>query len=236
MALDQLTDQEKEALAIGERLEQQEQERDQHIYQDAREGEQESLQFAGKFRTVDDLEKAYLELQKKLGSTTPDEPSNEPVDETSNEPADEPTDEPAEVRREEEGRREQEEAKPQLSQEEARSILDAVGGQEAYNQMIEWGKENLTEADQTAYNEVLATANASAIRLATEGLMARYRANADFQGATVKGRPGSSEPGAKPYRSRAEVNAAMSDARYDSDPAYRQDVMARLAASPDDLL
>jgi hypothetical protein len=72
--------------------------------------------------------------------------------------------------------------------------------------------------------------------MATEGIMARFLANADFQGKPVRGRPGSSEPGAKPYRSRAELNAAMSDYRYETDPAYRSDVMSRLASSPDDLL
>lgn len=237
----ELTDQEKEALAIGQRLEDQEQERDKRIYQEAQEGEQESLQFAGKFRSVEDLEKGYLELQKKLGqgaskneqstTTTTDEESNE-------EPAESSTEEPEEGLRDQEGRGDQEEEapKPTLTPEEANGIIEAVGGQEAFNRMIEWGKEGLSGADQQAFNEVLATANASAIRLATEGLMARYLANADFQGSPVKGRPGSTEPGAKPYRSREEVNAAMSDRRYDVDPAYRQDVMARLAASPDDLM
>ena len=33
------------------------------------------------------------------------------------------------------------------------------------------------------------------------------------------------------YRSQAELVAAMSDRRYDNDPAYRQDVIAKLERS-----
>jgi hypothetical protein len=239
MPLDQLSDQEKEALAIGERLEQQEQERDKFTYEEAHATEQETLQFAGKFRTVEDLEKGYLELQKKLGSKETEKP--EPTEETTEEETDEqqqtqPEQDEVQGREEETRKPEAREEVPQLTKEDEASILQAIGGQEAYNSMIAWGAENLSEADRDAYNQVLASGNAPAIKLATEGLMARYLANADFQGQPVRGRPGSSEPGAKPYRSRAEVNAAMSDYRYEADPAYRNDVMARLAASPDDLL
>lgn len=233
----ELTAQEKEALAIGESLERQEQERDQRVYTEARETEQKSLQFAGKFRSAEELEKAYLALEKKLGQPrNTAEPTEEPTeDEEQTDETEERLADPADEVREQEGRSADQEA-PQLSQEDAKVILDSVGGQERFDAMIAWGNENLPEADQQAYNQVLATGNAAAIKLATEGLMARFQANADYQGSLVKGRPGSSDPGAKPYRSRAEVNAAMSDYRYEVDPAYRNDVMARLAASPDDLL
>jgi hypothetical protein len=230
MSIEQLTDQEREALEIGERLEQQEQERDQRIYDEARETEQEGLPFAGKFRSAEDLEKAYLELEKKLGQPkdqTPDTEEEQPDEAESYE---------SQVQEEGEGDQEEEPPAPQLSEEDAQAILDSVGGKEAYDAMVAWGAENLPQEDQDAYNEVLASANPAAIRMATEGIMARFLANADFQGKPVRGRPGSSEPGAKPYRSRAELNAAMSDYRYETDPAYRSDVMSRLAASPDDLL
>ena len=35
------------------------------------------------------------------------------------------------------------------------------------------------------------------------------------------------------FRSQQEVVAAMGDRRYDNDPAYRRDVMEKLARSPD---
>jgi len=230
MSIEQLTEQEREALAIGERLEQQEQERDQKIYEEARETEQEGLPFAGKFRSAEDLEKAYLELEKKLG-----QPKDQTTD-TEEEQPDEDESYESQVQEEGEGDQEEEPPAPQLSEEDAQAILDSIGGKEAYDAMVAWGSENLPQEDQDAYNEVLASANPAAIKMATEGIMARFLANADFQGKPVRGRPGSSEPGAKPYRSRAELNAAMSDYRYEVDPAYRSDVMSRLAASPDDLL
>ena len=240
MALDQLTDQEKEALAIGERLEQQEQERDKNIYEEARATEAEGTLYAGKYRSAEALEKAYLELQKKLGSKATESDTDEPTEDTTEEPTEEtaePTEEPpASPDKGDQEAAPDPESKPELSQRDALDIVDSVGGKDAYDAMIAWGSENLPESDQEAYNQILATGNVAAIKLATQGIAAQYRAKADVQGNLVKGRTGSSEPGAKPFRSRAEVNQAMSDYRYDSDPAYRNDVMARLAASPDDLL
>lgn len=230
-----LTDQEKASLAEGERIAQGEEAQVSDTYEKAREAEGAELQFAGKFRTAEDLEKAYLELQKKLGKpkeeeeTPPAEEEEEPVAEEGTPPdapqvAEEAPSEEPEV-----------EESPSLSDEDAEAILEAVGGRQAYDAAIEWAGDNLSEAEQEGYNRILATADPYAIQLATEGLMSRFRANADFQGKLVNGRPGGGE-GAKPYRSRAEVQAAMTDPRYDSDPAYRNDLMARLAVSDDDLL
>ena len=41
-------------------------------------GEEEAKQYAGKFENADELEKAYLELQKKLGSDDEEKSDDEP--------------------------------------------------------------------------------------------------------------------------------------------------------------
>jgi hypothetical protein len=253
----ELTPAEKESLAIGERLEQQEREQSTRAYKDAQETEQNSLQFAGKFRTAEDLEKAYLELEKKLGQPKDKTESTPQTESSDDDASDEQRGQDGQESSQESGQDQGQDQGPaqdqgsdqgpgqdeqgdqeavQLTQEDANAILESVGGQASFDAMITWGNQNLPEADQEAYNAVLASGNVSAIKLATEGLMARFRANADFQGSPLRGRPGSTEPGARPFRSRQEVAAAMSDRRYERDPAYRSDVMARIAVSPDNLL
>ena len=63
-------------LEIGGKLQTQEEEIRQETYDKARKDAEAELNYAGKFKSAEDLEKAYLELQKKLGQkeeTTPEE-------------------------------------------------------------------------------------------------------------------------------------------------------------------
>lgn len=55
------------ALEVGEKLINQQEEAAAAGYQKAREDEASELRYAGKFKSAEDLEKAYKELQKKLG-------------------------------------------------------------------------------------------------------------------------------------------------------------------------
>jgi hypothetical protein len=49
-----------------------------------------------------------------------------------------------------------------------------------------------------------------------------------MEGELIQGKPARSTD---VFRSQAELVRAMSDPRYDSDPAYRQDVIAKLEQS-----
>ena len=85
---------EAKALAEGERLIEQQQKAQELTYEQARLQEESQARFAGKYKSAEELEKAYLELQKKLGEPKQDQPSYEDTDEsTSEEPveADEET-------------------------------------------------------------------------------------------------------------------------------------------------
>jgi hypothetical protein len=54
-------------LELGEKLQQEEEARDTRKYEQAREEAEAELRYAGKFKSAEDLEKAYKELEKKLG-------------------------------------------------------------------------------------------------------------------------------------------------------------------------
>lgn len=60
------------ALEMGEKLIAAQEEAAAAQYQKAREDEQSELRYAGKFKSAEDLEKAYKELEKKLGQPKPD--------------------------------------------------------------------------------------------------------------------------------------------------------------------
>lgn len=68
---------EAKALAEGERLVAAQEAAQEQTYEDARKAEEDSSRYAGKYKSAEELEKAYLELQKKLGERSGEEASEE---------------------------------------------------------------------------------------------------------------------------------------------------------------
>ena len=175
-------------------------------------GEQPLL--AGKFKDPQALEQAYVELQKKLGEprdevqTTEDE--GEPA---KDEPEAEATDDDPEG----------------LSEEQAKMLMDMVGGDKAYQSMLEWASQNFSKEEVEMYDGVMESGNANSIYYAIQALQARYNDSVGSDGQTLTGRGAADSDDS--FKSQAELVAAMSDPRYDRDPAYRQDLMRRLENS-----
>lgn len=107
----------------------------------------------------------------------------------------------------------------------AQSMYATVGGEEAYDNMINWASENYSEAEIDAYNAAI-NQSPEAQKFALESLKARYSAaNGGTEPNFVKG---SSKKTSAGFRSTAEMVKAMSDPRYKNDPAYRADVENRV--------
>lgn len=110
------------------------------------------------------------------------------------------------------------------------SVYSTVGGEEAYETMLEWARDTLNDAEISAYNQAVNSGDMNMTMLAVKGLNARYRAENGAEparqigGETAKG-------GADVYRSLAELQKDMSDPRYAKDPAFRRDVENRLGRS-----
>ena len=176
-------------------------------------GEQPLL--AGKFKDPQALEQAYVELQKKLG-----EPRDEvQTTEDAGEPAEE---EPAE-------QNEEPDSAESLSEEQAEYLMDMVGGDKAYKSMIEWAGQNFTKEEVSMYDGVMESGDPNAIFFAVQALQARYSDNVGSDGQLLTGK--GAENTDDSFKSQAELVAAMSDPRYDKDPAYRQNLMRRLENS-----
>lgn len=231
---------EQEALALGE----------------AAAAEQQQL-LAGKFKDAEALEKAYLELQSKFSSrqeeSSEEDDNVEPQEEgdTSSSILDalwedaqsgelsEATKQqlakmnPAEVAAEYLKYRQQVEAntapEADISDQEVAELRGIAGGDEAYQEMIAWAAENLSPKDIQRYDNVIASGDYDAISFAVQALSSKYSEAMGVEGQLFKGKPASNTRDV--FRSQAEVVEAMSDARYDRDPAYRQDVFAKLERS-----
>ncbi len=171
--------------------------------------------FAGKFKDPQALEQAYVELQKKLG---------EPRDEV---PTPEDEGEPAEAESEAEADDDGEEEL--LSDEQAEMLMDMVGGQKAYQSMLEWAGDNFSQEEIEMYDGVMGSGNPNAIYYAVQALQSRYNDAVGSDGQLLTGRGAQDTDDS--FKSQAELVAAMSDPRYDRDPAYRNDVMRRLENS-----
>ena len=182
---------------------------------EANESEQQQL-LAGKFDSPQSLEKAYLELQKKLG---------EPRDEVQ---ATEDEDEPAETDSEESEETEEADSE-QLTEAQAQELFKMCGGEKTYQDMMRWAADSLSKEEISMYDSVMGSGNASSIYFAVQALSNKYTDAVGSEGQLLTGR-GSAESNAV-FRSQSELVQAMSDPRYDSDPAYRSDVMAKLENS-----
>lgn len=107
-------------------------------------------------------------------------------------------------------------------------MYNIVGGQEDYNNMVSWAADTLPESEIDAFNATMTSQNPDMIRLAIQGLNARYRSEAEP--SLLQGGTGTVSSGGR-FESNAELTAAMSDPRYSKDPAYRQQVADKLARS-----
>ena len=232
-----LNSDEQDSLAVAESLE-----------QEQGRGEQQLL--AGKFKDTQALEQAYVELQKKLGNQ-----SSEGTEETSSQEesstsllddlweqaqADDYNEDtlnqlakadPNDIAKMYLDYRSKAEAdKPQvgMTAEYADSLRNSVGGEQQYNEMLGWAGQNLTDQEIESYDAIMDQGDPAAAYWAVQALSYRYRDANGVEGDLVQGKP----PGAgDTFRSQAEVVQAMSDPRYDKDPAYRRDLMRRLENS-----
>jgi hypothetical protein len=107
-------------------------------------------------------------------------------------------------------------------------MYDVAGGGEQYAQMVQWAADNLPDNEVNAYNATMESGDPNMIRLAVQGLNARYRSEAEP--TLMQGGTGAVSSGGR-FESTAELTAAMGDPRYAKDPAYRQSIADKLAKS-----
>ena len=252
-----LTEAEQESLKVGEEME----------------AQQEQL-LAGKYRSAEDLEKAYVELQRKLGEESNQD--NETTNESEVQESDEVSEEKEETKEDSpalalvnEAAAEYWDNDKTLSEEtinklgemsgqdllaaylqaqkanpidqnvqtdpvdlttnDIAEVKSAAGGEKEYGELVQWAADNLERSSVEAFDELVSSGNVGAIKLAVAGLKAQYENVNGYEGTMLSGKPPSTSTDT--FRSQAEVVSAMSDPRYEKDPAYRQDLMEKLERS-----
>jgi aspartokinase len=233
----ELSTEELDSLEVGERL-----------------AEQENELLAGKYRSAEELERGYLELQKRLSGK--EEPEVEKAPQQEEEVPTEDTGElydvilesyrtgewTSEVVNYVEGmhpvdvanmflsnQQAQQQSTPQATEADIEQIQQAVGGSDEYQSMIQWAGQNLSEQEVAMYDTVMDRGDPIAMFFAAQALNARYQDAVGYDGEMLTGSAPRNTGDA--FRSQAELVAAMSDPRYDKDPAYRADVADKLERS-----
>ena len=117
----------------------------------------------------------------------------------------------------------------ELTQENIGQLKGVVGGEESYKSMMQWAGENLSENEQKMYDNVMDQGNPLAAYFAVQALAYRFNDSKGVDGKMLTGKASKAEGDV--FRSQAEVVRAMSDTRYDKDPAYRQDIYDKLERS-----
>jgi hypothetical protein len=112
------------------------------------------------------------------------------------------------------------------AQNEAYSITD---GKEGYEAMSNWAKANLSAEELANYNTQVNSPISKVREMAIRGLHAQFSADSGDGKPLVHGGATTGNTGG--YSSRAQMIAAMQDSKYQSDPAYRAEVEAKLARS-----
>ena len=109
-------------------------------------------------------------------------------------------------------------------------LVDPIGGEEAYAEMIEWARTNLSEPEISAYDKIMMEGDLTQKALVVQGLSARYSKDNPTAPSLIQGEAGPSNVSSS-YESWDQVKQAMRDPRYQSDPAYRNKVTQRLDVS-----
>lgn len=110
------------------------------------------------------------------------------------------------------------------------AIKTEVGGDERYTDMVTWAKANLSPGEIDAYNVAVSSGNPDQAKLAALGLAAKYEKAVGSEPQRVIGGQKAAADG-DVFESMAQVTAAMKDQRYKDDPAYRAKVQSKLARS-----
>lgn len=209
---------------------------------------QDPPKLAGKFTSQADLEKAYLELEKKLGAPQPDASKGELTEDKAaalvqsagldvnamsahfaqNGSLSEDHYAALEKAGIPKAFVDQYIEGVQASANQAKeSILGKVGGEEQFQAMAQWAKASLTAAELDAYNKAVDGNDLLAAENAVLGLAYRYQSEMGKAPKLVGGQ----SAGTSSFQSVAQLVEAMKDPRYAKDPAYRRDIEQRLAAS-----
>jgi Phage T7 capsid assembly protein len=115
-----------------------------------------------------------------------------------------------------------------LAQLRANEVFEMAGGEENYQDMLEWASTTYSAEEQAAFDSAI-EGEAAGLQMAIRDLQSRYaNENGNERSLLTGGREGNASQG---YASWAEATTAMKAPQYKTDPAYRAAVEKKLASS-----
>jgi len=221
---------------------------------------------AGKYKDAQELEKAYVELQKKLGDKGTEDSSEARDTKQVESEEDQQEEEEADVDASQDGildelweqatgdkysdetldelskmdavdiadmhlryRDKVEQSQPQITEQQVTELKNVVGGDQQYGEMLQWAQESLNPQEIQMFDAVMERGDPLAAFFAVRSLAYRYEDSLGVDGKMVTGTAPRGD--GSQFNSQAEVVEAMSDPRYDRDPAFRQKIMKKLERS-----
>ena len=116
-----------------------------------------------------------------------------------------------------------------IGDQQTSTVKNMVGGDEAYTEMAEWAASNMSDGEKKAYNTAVNSKDMDTVKLAVDGLKAKYESANGSEPSLTQGR--ATPTPEQGYASWAEVTQAMSDPRYAKDPAYQAMVKNKISNS-----
>jgi hypothetical protein len=116
-----------------------------------------------------------------------------------------------------------------LASQMANEIKSTVGGDEVYQEMVDWASSNMTEGEKQAYNKAVNSSDKETVKLAVNALKGQYERANGTEPTLMSGRATPTvEQG---FKSWAQVTEAMTDPKYAKDIAYQQEIKNKLQNS-----
>ena len=202
-----------------------------------------------KFKSGEDLAKAYTELEKAYSGSNPTqeeqspEPTKEAIEQQTGMSLDPFYDEFAQngslsddsyEKLNETGLSRELvdsyiEGQMALADQSVSEIQNSVGGEQQYKSIIQWASENLADSEINTFNKQIEEGTIDEAKFSIKALESRYKLANGVEPNLVQGDKVGA--GADTFRSVQQVVEAMNDPRYDTDPAYRDEVARRMKNS-----
>lgn len=108
-------------------------------------------------------------------------------------------------------------------------VKAVVGGDEGFNELAAWAVDHATPEDLAAYNKAIDSGDIAQAKLAIAGLAQKYQEARPSEPNLITG--GNGRVSADAYESNAQLIADMSKPEYKNDPAFRRKVQEKLGRS-----
>ena len=214
---------------------------------------------AGKYKDPKDLEKAYTELEKKLGEKSDGDSEEVESENETQEQAPKNRDpnlldqlweegtnnklsketfeqlkgmDPIEVAKMAMQQRSEGQQAPQsreFTEQDVQQIQGLVGGQENYSNMMGWAAENVPDQEVELFDAVMDQGDRLAAYFAVQSMALRYQDGVGREGQMIKGKAPKAQGDV--FNSQQELIAAQSDPRYATDEAYQEAILQKLERS-----